>query len=152
MTGSRDSLETTLSIVGFAVAVLAIAWMAMRSVVFCNEPAGIVVQVLAAALMGWARITFGRRSFHAAANPTQGGLVSHGPYRYWRHPIYAAILYFVWAAAVCHRGKTTAWVGALVITLGLALRMAMEERLLRQEMPGYAEYAARTKRVIPFVV
>src|SRR5689334_8266247 len=126
MDGSRDALETALSIVGFAVAVLAIAWMAMRGVVFCTEPLGIVVQVLAAALMGWTRITFGRRSFHAAANPTAGGLVSHGPYRYWRHPIYAAILYFVWAAAVCHREKTAAWVGAGVITLGLALRMVME--------------------------
>jgi len=150
--GSRDSLETTLSILGFVVAVLAIALMAARGVVFCTAPVGIAVQVLAAALMGWARITFGRRSFHAAANPTAGGLVSHGPYRYWRHPIYAAILYFVWAAAICHRTKTMAWAGAVVITLGLALRMAMEERLLRQEMPGYAEYAARTKRVIPFLI
>src|SRR4051794_8885325 len=152
MAGGRDSLETTLSILGFAVAVLAIAWMAMRGVVFCAEPAGIFVQVLAAALMGWARITFGRRSFHAAANQTAGGLVSHGPYRYWRHPIYAAILYFVWAAVACHHEKTVAWVGGVVITLGLALRMAMEERLLGREMPGYSEYAARTKRVIPFVL
>ena len=47
-----------------------------------------------------ARITFGRRSFHAAANPTEGGLVTTGPYAYIRHPIYAAILYFVWAGAL----------------------------------------------------
>jgi protein-S-isoprenylcysteine O-methyltransferase Ste14 len=42
-----------------------------------------------------ARVTFGRRSFHAAANPTAGGLVTTGPYRLIRHPIYTAACLFV---------------------------------------------------------
>jgi hypothetical protein len=41
-------------------------------------------------------LTFGARSFHAGANPTDGGVVTAGPYRFFRHPIYAAILYFLW--------------------------------------------------------
>jgi len=45
--------------------------------------------------MLWARLTFGGRSFHAGANPTAGGVVTTGPYRFVRHPIYAAILYFL---------------------------------------------------------
>ena len=142
---------TWLSIGGFAVAVLSLLAMAYGGVLFCANPVVIAVQALAALLMIWARLTFGVRSFHAGASPTAGGLVDTGPYRYWRHPIYAAILYFVWAGALCHR-TALAWAGALVITLGLALRMAMEERLLGAQMPGYAEYAARTKRVVPFVL
>src|SRR5581483_2691233 len=140
---ARGRVESALSIGGFVVAVVAIAAMFYGHALVCPNPVVIAVQVLAALLMIWARLTFGVRSFHAAATPTAGGLVDTGPYRYWRHPIYAAILYFVWAGALCHR-TPVAWAGAVVITLGLALRMAMEERLLRAQMPGYVEYAART--------
>ena len=147
----QGRLEAKLSMAGFAVAVLALAAMFYGRALFCPHPIVIGVQVAAALLMIWARLTFGMRSFHAAATPTAGGLVDRGPYRFWRHPIYAAILYFVWAGALCHR-TPLAWAGGVVITLALALRMAMEERLLRAQMPGYSEYAARTKRVLPFVL
>ena len=50
---------------------------------------------------GLARVTFGRRSFHAAANPTAGGLVTTGPYRIIRHPIYTAACLFGWGADRC---------------------------------------------------
>jgi protein-S-isoprenylcysteine O-methyltransferase Ste14 len=65
--------------------------------IFGTGPITITIQVIAALLMVWARLTFGIRSFHGTANPTAGGLVTTGPYRYIRHPIYAAILYFFWA-------------------------------------------------------
>ena len=139
-----------MSIFAFAVAVAGIAWLAFQQAVFCRHPAGIAVQALAAALMVWARLTFGRRSFHAGATPTAGGLVTSGPYRWWRHPIYAAVLYFVAAAVVCHPSWKALLAGGLV-ALGLGVRMALEERLVRVRYPEYAEYAARTKRVVPFV-
>ena len=47
--------------------------------------------------MLWARLTFGWRSFHAGARPTEGGIVTRGPYHWVRHPIYLAILLFTWA-------------------------------------------------------
>jgi protein-S-isoprenylcysteine O-methyltransferase Ste14 len=117
-------------------------------VLFCEHPAGLVVQALAVALMVWARITFGRRSFHVGADPTAGGLVTAGPYRYVRHPIYAAILYFVAAGAACHPGWR-ALLGAALVAVGLVVRMLLEERLVRARYPEYASYAARTRRVIP---
>jgi protein-S-isoprenylcysteine O-methyltransferase Ste14 len=140
-----------VSILGFAAAVAGLLVLFYNEQLFCRHPAGIAVQAAAVLLMVWARVTFGRRSFHAAADPTAGGLVTHGPYRYWRHPIYAAILYFAWAALACHPHLVAAG-GAGLITLGLALRMAMEESMLRRVYPDYAAYAARTRRVIPFVV
>lgn len=39
----------------------------------------------------------------------------------------------------------------LVVGAGMAVRMAAEERLIVESYPEYVEYAARTKRVIPFV-
>jgi protein-S-isoprenylcysteine O-methyltransferase Ste14 len=58
---------------------------------FSSSPVVIAIQVGAGLLLVWARLAFGRRSFHLAANPTEGGLVTDGPYRYIRHPIYAAV-------------------------------------------------------------
>ena len=141
----------TGSVIAFAGAVAGIAFLALRQSLFATHPIGIAVQVLAFGLMIWARITFGRRSFHAAANPTAGGLVSHGPYRYWRHPIYAAILYFVWAGIPSHL-SAEAVAAAGLVSLGLVARMLFEERFLRAEYPDYDAYARQTKRVIPFVI
>jgi protein-S-isoprenylcysteine O-methyltransferase Ste14 len=98
-----------------------------------------------------ARITFGRRSFHAAANPTAGGVVSTGPYAYIRHPIYAAAIYFTWAGALDHlSGMSLCW--AVLLTAGAFTRMLIEERMLVERYPEYREYQARTRRVLPFVV
>ena len=140
-----------LSRLGFAVAVAGIAVLALGHALFCTQPAGIAVQVLAVLLMIWARLTFGRRSFHVGATPTAGGLVTTGPYRFVRHPIYAAILYFVAAGALCHPGWP-ALLGALLVAGGLATRMLLEERMVRVRYPEYADYAARTRRVVPYLL
>jgi protein-S-isoprenylcysteine O-methyltransferase Ste14 len=107
--------------------------------------------VLAALLMLWARLTFGARSFHAGANPTAGGIVTTGPYRFIRHPIYAAILYFVWAGVASHFSARALSAG-LSATAAIVVRLAAEERLLVERYPEYRDYAARTRRLIPFVV
>ena len=113
----------------------------------------IVLQLIAVTLMLWARLTFGLRSFHAAANPTAGGLVTWGPYRYWRHPIYAAVLLFVWAGVFGQATPPSTYVLALAVlaTVMTGVRIQAEEELLRASMPAYAAYALRTKRLVPFL-
>jgi protein-S-isoprenylcysteine O-methyltransferase Ste14 len=142
------SLVATLVLVGCIVLLYE-----QHSLVAAN-PIGIVLQVLAVLLMLWARLTFGMRSFHATANPTAGGLVTAGPYRYWRHPIYAAALLFIWAGILAHGAAPTLIdlaLGALATGMTL-VRVLSEEKLLRAAMPEYAAYANNTKRFIPFVL
>ena len=117
---------------------------------FATHPVTIAVQIAAVLLMIWARLTFGMRSFHAAANPTAGGVVSTGPYAFLRHPIYAAAIYIVWVAAIDHRD----WRGvaaAALVTIGGIGRMLIEEHLLVARYPEYRAYMGRTRRVVPFV-
>jgi protein-S-isoprenylcysteine O-methyltransferase Ste14 len=144
----------TASIAATLVLVVAIVLLFYRHDLLGTGLVAVVLQVVAALLMLWARVTFGRRSFHAAANPTAGGLVTWGPYRYWRHPIYAAVLLFTWAGVLSH-GPDPIALGLLALaTLMTAVRIASEERLLRAEFPGetgYDAYARRTKRLVPFV-
>jgi len=143
------SLRRT-SVLAFALMVAAILWMYFQRVLLARSIAGMAVQAGAVALMIWARITFGRRSFHAAANPTSGGLVTSGPYAYVRHPIYAAATYFVWAGAIEHH-TAAAVAGAALLTVGAFGRMLAEEHLLAGMYPAYAAYRERTSRVVPFV-
>jgi protein-S-isoprenylcysteine O-methyltransferase Ste14 len=139
------------SVAAFGLMVAGLVVLLARREVLAHSVAGVAVQAMAVLLMVLARIAFGIRSFHATANPTAGGLVTRGPYRWLRHPIYAAVLYFCWAAALDYR-TPAAFGAAALVTIGAFARMFMEERLLVGMYPEYRAYAARTARVIPFVL
>ena len=143
-------LKNFLSIVGYLLAAGAILGLFFLDHLFAKSDYLLAVQVAAAVLMIWARMTFGLRSFHAAANTSEGGLVTTGPYRYWRHPIYASIIYFVWAGQLEAPGALPLTLAATA-TLGLFARMLIEERFLTQAYPEYPKYARNAKRLIPFV-
>jgi len=138
------------SALAFVGAVLCLVWLILMRSLFGNGPVTIAFQIAAAALMIWARLQFGLRSFHATANPTAGGLVTAGPYRFLRHPIYAAVIYFVWAGVAAHPSARSA-LAALLATAFLGVRMRGEEILVTRQYPDYAAYARRTARVVPFL-
>lgn len=141
----------SLSVAAFALMVLGIAGLFRAHALFAHRVPLIAVQVAAVALMIAARITFGRRSFHAAANPTAGGLVTTGPYAFLRHPIYAAVIYFAWAGALDTPSRLSIACAVLILA-GAIVRMLSEERLLVARYPLYRDYMRRVKRVVPFVV
>jgi protein-S-isoprenylcysteine O-methyltransferase Ste14 len=140
-----------LSFIALAGLVFCIVGLYLNNAIFGAGPITITIQVIAALLMVWARLTFGIRSFHGTANPTAGGLVTAGPYRYIRHPIYAAILYFFWARIAAHPSRVTVAVGLLTTAL-TAVRIVAEEKLLVTTYPEYRAYARVTKRVVPLVL
>lgn len=143
-------LKNLLSILGFVLAAAAAVGLFSIHHLFAQSPYLLAVQVAAVLLMIWARKTFGLRSFHAAARTSTGGLITTGPFRYWRHPIYASIIYFVWAGQV-EAPSAIPLALAAAVTLGLVSRMLIEERFLRQAYAEYDAYAAKAKRLIPFV-
>ena len=108
------------------------------------------VQVVAFIIFLWARIVFGRRSYHVVADPTAGGLVTTGPYRYIRHPIYAAFCIFVWAGVVAHPSWVSILCGAAVL-IGAVVRIYCEETLVAGQYPAYVDYKAKTWRLIPYI-
>lgn len=139
-----------LSVIGyFGMVGGLVGLLAMRSL-FSSSPLIIFVQAVALLLFLWARVTFGRRSFHVVADPTEGGLMTGGPYRYIRHPIYAAMCLFTAAGAAGHWSWSTGLCGGLVLA-GALIRIMCEEALVTARYPEYAQYKARTWRMIPYV-
>lgn len=140
----------TASIAGYILMVGGLVGLILRRQVFSTAPIVIILQVCALALMLWARRTFGRRSFHVSAAPTEGGLVTGGPYRWIRHPIYAAVCLFAWACVAGHPSLFSTGMAVLVMC-GSLVRIVREERLLEERYPEYRAYARRTRRLIPYI-
>jgi protein-S-isoprenylcysteine O-methyltransferase Ste14 len=139
-----------MSFASLAVMVFALLGLFTSGTLFSWSPLTIALQAAAVGLMIWARLTFGLRSFHATARPTAGGLVTSGPYRHIRHPIYTAACLFGWAGVIHARSMVALGLGALLFAGALG-RMLCEEQMLGKVYPEYRDYARVTKRMIPNV-
>ena len=77
-------------------------------------------------------------------------LVTDGPYRWVRHPMYLSLLLLM--LAICaHNQNPVNLLGLGLLLIALAGKMRREERYLTQRFAGYAEYAQRTRRLLPLV-
>jgi protein-S-isoprenylcysteine O-methyltransferase Ste14 len=116
-----------------------------------------IVRTVALALMvsgmvltGWAMAV--NRFFSGTVRiQTERGhrAVATGPYRYVRHPGYVGgILHHVAAPLVL--GSLWALIPGVLGAISLVARALLEDRSLRGELPGYAEYARHTRyRLLP---
>jgi protein-S-isoprenylcysteine O-methyltransferase Ste14 len=138
------------SIAGYVLMVGGLAGLLALHRLFSKSPVVILCQAAAVILMIAARISFGRRSFHLAANPTRGGLVTVGPYRYIRHPIYTSVCLFLVPGALAHFSWASMLLAGLVV-LGAVIRIFCEEALIPLEYPEYKECSARTWRMMPYL-
>jgi protein-S-isoprenylcysteine O-methyltransferase Ste14 len=149
--GASTTALPALSLIATLIAVAAlIDQLWFNGGVLPTSPLTIAMEVAAIALMLWARTTFGMRSFHAAANPSEGGLVTSGPYHFIRHPIYTAASLFTWGAALAHWSWQSATV-AIIVTAAMLVRLFSEEHLLRARYSEYADYMRHTRRMVPWV-
>jgi protein-S-isoprenylcysteine O-methyltransferase Ste14 len=78
-------------------------------------------------------------------------VVTSGPYRFVRHPGYAGGM-LAWLAAPLALGSLWALLPGVLTAIAMVIRTILEDRLLHVELPGYAEYAQRTRaRLLPGV-
>lgn len=119
----------------------------------------LLVQIASVGLIGLScylvGLTFKANSYAAPVVKIQKErghrVVTTGPYAYVRHPMYAGALCFVVGAPLL-LGSWWGLAGAIVLILAIAIRAVLEERALRAELEGYADYAARVRyRLVPYL-
>jgi protein-S-isoprenylcysteine O-methyltransferase Ste14 len=102
-------------------------------------------------LMHFSEMALGRQFSVEVQVQHQHRLITDGLYRHLRHPRYLGVLLFMPGIALTFRS----WFGlllALAMAGVLAWRIHDEETLMQREFGAdWSAYAARTRRVIPFV-
>jgi protein-S-isoprenylcysteine O-methyltransferase Ste14 len=115
------------------------------------EGAGLAIWVLGLALAVWARVYIGRNWGMPMSRKDSPELVTSGPYRSVRHPIYSGILLGMVGTTVA---VSLYWLVAVVAIGGYFIFSAVhEERYMTEQFPdSYPAYKRSTKMLIPFVL
>lgn len=144
-------MRKTIANLALPILVAGLLYLLITGHLLSTTPLVIAAQLLAIVLSLWARRSFSAGQFNITAEPKAGPLLSVGPYRWVRHPMYAAALLLLWGSILGHFSMIPAIVG-LVVTSAILLRIAVEEQFLRTHFPGYDAYAHKTKRLIPYLI
>ena len=148
--GWRTRLTGVSAIAVFLIAgVLRGGSLAVHSVIL--EAIGAVLFVCGIALAVWARLHLGRNWGMPMTQRAEPELVTSGPYRFVRHPIYTGLLTAVLGTALVNN-----LLGLIVVAVLLAYFYysgTVEERNLAATFPqAYPEYKSKTKMLIPFLL
>jgi protein-S-isoprenylcysteine O-methyltransferase Ste14 len=146
------TIYTVMLLTLFAVAGLdagRYGWSAMPIAV---QVAGYIALLLAMTMTYWAMAVNPFLSTIVRIQDDRGHyVVTSGPYRYVRHPMYSAIL-IMWPGIALELGSWWALIPAAVIVIVFVIRTALEDKTLQAGLPGYAEYAQHTRyRLVPGV-
>lgn len=112
---------------------------------------GVVVVVAGLGLAVWARIYLGRNWGMPMTEKEEPELVTSGPYRFVRHPIYTGLLLAIIGTALA---TNVYWlIGLAALGPYCVYSAHVEERILMSSFPtAYPRYRARTKMLVPFVL
>jgi protein-S-isoprenylcysteine O-methyltransferase Ste14 len=146
--------------VGVRVAIVLIVIGLVRSRVFKGqtitddpllEGIGLAIFASGLAVAVWARVQLGRNWGMPMSEKVDPELVTTGPYRRIRHPIYSGIILALVGTAVA-----VSWYSLIIVAVAGAYFVysaVMEERYMTKRFPRtYPDYQRSTKMLIPFIL
>jgi protein-S-isoprenylcysteine O-methyltransferase Ste14 len=133
-----------------ATFVLIAAWIPLREMDPPWFAVGNVLAFAACAVGLWARRTLGKHfSIHLTTDKAKGhDLVTSGPYRWVRHPVYTGDLLFQLSLPLI-AGAYEGLAFPVLYFFLVRSRMGIEETMLSQEYAEYAPYMERSHRLFP---
>ncbi len=108
----------------------------------------LVLFITANIVRWWVIRTLGEHWNVQVMDSTRLGVITSGPFRYVRHPNYAAVFVEMIALPLIHTAWITAITGAIAHVIVLTLRLSTEERVLLAN-PDYAAAMGSKPRFLP---
>lgn len=155
----RESLRSRLLHLAIVSAAFVLLWLPDFPVPVLGErflpvavwPSWVGLLLTFAGLLfaAWARIQLGRNWSATVTVKENHDLVTSGPYRFVRHPIYTGLLLGLAGLAVAR----AEWRGVLAVALAFGAfwrKLRIEERWMREQFGAvYEDYARRVSALIP---
>jgi protein-S-isoprenylcysteine O-methyltransferase Ste14 len=159
---SRRSHTTLYTGVGFRLGAFLLILLLLRTNVIrassfaviaspVVQGAGFALFLLGLALAVWARVFLGGNWGTPMSEKVDGTLVTSGPYRYVRHPIYSGLILAMVGTALA---VATYWlVATAVVGAYFVYSATVEERTMTRLFPNtYPAYKHATHMLIPFIL
>ena len=131
---------------------LVLAALAASNVMHGVIPAGaFLLAGTSVVLAAWTLLHNRPGNFNIRPMPKiHGVLVTTGPYRWIRHPMYTSVL--LGGAALAWTSSTfIGWVTWSALAIVLLKKSTLEERWMCEKHAGYAAYMLRSKRLLPWL-
>jgi protein-S-isoprenylcysteine O-methyltransferase Ste14 len=110
---------------------------------------GLAVGVIDIGLLAWTLHSLGKNLTDTVGTRSDSTLVTHGPYRYIRHPFYTTAFLMMLSVTLLTGCWLLGVVGLAAMAL-LAIRTPIEEgKLIERFGDAYRKYVARTPRYLP---
>jgi protein-S-isoprenylcysteine O-methyltransferase Ste14 len=145
----------------FAVAIVLFSWHTMpvrwlrihlwpQSYTLYNVAIAMTAAGIAFAV--WARVHLGTNWSRSVTVKQNHELITTGPYRLVRHPIYTGLLFGL-LGAVAAEGQVQALIALALISWALWRKLRLEEAWMREQFgESYTDYSRRTATLVPFLL
>lgn len=153
--GPVSKIAGIFGLLGFAAIVLYVvnpgwlSWAALPLPLWARWM-GIGIALLGFALLQWSQNTLGQSWSDTPRMKKEQALVTSGPYRFIRHPIYTAFILILGSTLLISANWLigSAWIGMTL--LEVTTRIGFEEALMLEYFDDrYREYMKRTGRLLP---
>jgi protein-S-isoprenylcysteine O-methyltransferase Ste14 len=129
----------------------AIGWLVKLAYPFYLNITAFVLCAIAVIIVAWALWVMRVSKIRILPMPhIDAELVTNGPYRYLRHPMYTSVLLLTAGLSLEHFEwyKLAIWVVLLVI---LIIKLNWEEKMLSSQFPAYKAYQQHSYKLFPFL-
>lgn len=113
---------------------------------------GAVVTLMGLLFSAWGRAYLGRNWSGTVTVKENHELITSGPYRFVRHPIYTGLL-LAFIGSAFARGDLAGLAAVLLVFVAFRRKLRMEERWMREQFgEAYEAYSQRVPALVPFLL
>ena len=142
------SLKSSLLV---SVQFICLGIIVLTGPIIVSSPWLLILEFVGVLIGLWAFQTMTMKNLHVFPEVHKTSvLVTRGPYRVIRHPMYTALLLCTFAM-VFDEFSYMRFIVWVLLGIDLVVKLTYEERLLTQHFQEYSDYQQQTARLVPFV-